>query len=200
MRSSFSLQGGQAQAALQSIFDALHSRHRQMLFTTDVHPWEMQGFGDSLKSRLGSGLRCAIDLPDIEMRRTMVYQEARNLGLEIDPQAADSIARLVRSNARAVKVAVRRLFAYSRFTRSRFHLVSSRRRYPRVSYDSESIVGGKSIKYEVVVSVTNARRSRPDGDSENCRCSKARTGRGCCTSMRLVSTNWLLGCSDSTRS
>ncbi len=105
----------QAQAALQSIFDALHSRHRQMLFTTDVHPWEMQGFGDSLKSRLGSGLRCAIDLPDIEMRRTMVYQEARNLGLEIDPQAADSIARLVRSNARAVKVAVRRLFAYSRF-------------------------------------------------------------------------------------
>jgi len=78
----------QEQAALQSIFDALHSRHRQMLFTTDVHPWEMRGFGDSLKSRLGSGLTCTIDLPDIEMRSGLVDQEARERGLEIHPQAA----------------------------------------------------------------------------------------------------------------
>lgn len=104
-----------AQAALQSIFGTLQKRRRQMLFTTDVHPKDMQGLAESLKNRLGSGYAITLNKTDLYLRRDILKRYAVGSGLEIESEALDLIAMRVQSCPRELEGLVKRFSALSRF-------------------------------------------------------------------------------------
>ncbi len=104
-----------AQAALQSIFDALQKRRRQMLFTMNVHPMDMQGLAESLKRRIGSGFPHTLNRTDLHLRRVILERYAVGSGLEIESQALDLIAMRVQSSPRELEGLVKRFSALSRF-------------------------------------------------------------------------------------
>lgn len=107
---------GRTQEEFFYAFNALIEARKQVIITCDTYPKEIAGMEDRLKSRFGWGLTVAIEPPELEMRVAILLKKAAAEGVVLEENIAFFIAKQVRSNVRELEGALKRVFAYARFS------------------------------------------------------------------------------------
>lgn len=97
-------------------FNALVDSHKQVIITCDTYPKEIAGVEDRLISRFGWGLTVAVEPPELEMRVAILLKKAEIENVALDESIAFFIAKHIRSNIRELEGALKRVFAYCRFS------------------------------------------------------------------------------------
>ncbi|MDR1380971.1 MAG: chromosomal replication initiator protein DnaA [Tannerella sp.] len=82
------------------IFKNLHNFRKQIIFTCDRAPVDLQGMEERLISRLKCGMTAAIERPDLELRKKILRNKINREGLEISEDVFDFIAESVSENVR----------------------------------------------------------------------------------------------------
>ncbi|MCI4411752.1 MAG: chromosomal replication initiator protein DnaA, partial [Thiotrichales bacterium] len=107
-------------------FNALIEAKKQLIITCDTYPKEIAGMEDRLKSRFSWGLTVSIDPPELEMRVAILLKKAQAEKMHLEENIAFFIAKQVRSNVRELEGALKRVFAYSRFSNKPITLESAK--------------------------------------------------------------------------
>jgi len=92
-------------------FNAIHDRCRQVVLVSHRGPEEIPGLEERLRNRFQWGLVVDIQPPDLETRIAILHRRARDLGIELQPDAALLLAEQVNSNVRSLDGALTRLAA-----------------------------------------------------------------------------------------
>ena len=98
-------------------FNTLIEEHKQVIITSDTFPKNMEGIEERLKSRFSWGLTVMLEPPELEMRVAILLDKARIEKANLDEGTAFFIAKQVRSNVRELEGALKRVIAYSRFSK-----------------------------------------------------------------------------------
>ena len=101
------------QNAFFSIFNYLHQMGKQLIFTCDKKPAELEGFEPRLLSRFQWGLTAEMTSPDLETRKLILGQLIAKDGLAISPQVLNYLAEHITENVRSLEGAVISLIAQS---------------------------------------------------------------------------------------
>jgi chromosomal replication initiator protein len=107
-------------------FNALIEAHKQVIITCDRFPKELADVDDRLVSRFGWGLTVAIEPPELEMRVAILIDKAAAENVTLDESIAFFIAKHIRSNVRELEGALKRVFAYVRFTGTPLSLAATK--------------------------------------------------------------------------
>lgn len=93
-------------------FNALQEVGRQIVLTSDRPPKDLE-LDVRLSSRFEAGLVVDIAPPELETRMAIIKAKAQKQDLQIPPDVVLYIARLIRSNIRAIEGALLKLHAYA---------------------------------------------------------------------------------------
>ena len=105
------------QNSLFHIFNHLHQSGKQLIFTSDKPPVELQGMEKRLLSRFKWGLSAELQAPDLETRVNILKHKIYNDGLIIDQDVIDFIASKVVDNIRELEGTLISLLAQSTLNR-----------------------------------------------------------------------------------
>lgn len=94
------------QEALFNVFNELHNRGKQIVFTSDRPPSELSQIMDRLRSRLTWGLVCEIEQPSYESRLAILKGKSQERKAILDPEIIDFIAMNVTDSVRALEGAL----------------------------------------------------------------------------------------------
>lgn len=106
------------QEELFHTFECLREQGRQIVFTSDVLPREIQKFQPRLRTRCENGMIADIQPPDMETLVAIVHQKAVDQDFEVPGDVAQFIASRVHGNIREVEGALHRLRAMSQLYRT----------------------------------------------------------------------------------
>ncbi len=95
------------------VFNELHSKGKQLIFTSDKHPKEIDGIEERIKTRLSWGLVLDIQQPDLETRIAILKKKADEEDIYLPDDVVNLIARSIKSNIRELEGSLIRLGAYS---------------------------------------------------------------------------------------
>ncbi len=98
-------------------YNALIEEHKQVVITCDSYPKEITGIEDRLISRFGWGLTVAIEPPELEMRVAILLKKASSEDITLNEDVAFFVANLIQSNVRELEGALKRIVAFSKFSR-----------------------------------------------------------------------------------
>ena len=93
-------------------FNTLYEANRQIVFTSDRPPNEIQRLTDRLQNRFESGILVSVEPPDYETRMAIIKNKATQLGLVLDEDVANYIAENLTANVRQLEGAVNKIKAY----------------------------------------------------------------------------------------
>ncbi len=94
------------EAEFFQVFNTLYETGRQIVITSDRAPRELQVMDARLRSRFESGLIADIKPPDLETRMAILQYKAQAEKVEIPEEVLRYIARVVKSNIRALEGAL----------------------------------------------------------------------------------------------
>lgn len=95
------------------IFNELHNKGKQLIFTSDKHPKDINGIEERIKTRLAWGLVLDIQAPDLETRIAILKRKVSEEDIFLPQDVINLIATRVRSNIRELEGSLIRLAAYS---------------------------------------------------------------------------------------
>ncbi len=94
--------------------ESLAREGRQIVFTADRPPNELEGLGKELSARLTGGVMCALQSPDYATRLEITRRAATRMELEVPGDVLDFVASRLTQHAREISGALFRLQAASR--------------------------------------------------------------------------------------
>ncbi|MBI2774816.1 chromosomal replication initiator protein DnaA [Candidatus Dependentiae bacterium] len=103
----------QTQEAFFHIFNTLYDAHKQIVFSSDSYPSNIQGIAERLRSRMASGLVVDVQMPTIETKIAILKRKAELQGEELPDDVAAFIASSVNSNIRELEGAFIRINAFA---------------------------------------------------------------------------------------
>jgi len=156
---------------LFNTFEALYNSNKQLVFTSDRPPKELNGIPDRLISRFNWGLPVDIQPPEYETRMAILKNKAILEGLDIkDPNllsVIEVIAQSVNSNIRELEGSFTRVLAHAALTGEKISLHLAKKVLTEVFKTRESETDPAAIKkavanyYKVKVSeMESPKRSR----------------------------------------
>lgn len=95
-----------ARGAFFNVFNHLHQNGKQLIFTSDRPPVELQDFEERLLSRLKWGLSVQLEKPDYQTRLQMLRERCRKEGVTVDDAVLVFLARTVKNNFRELEGAL----------------------------------------------------------------------------------------------
>ena len=101
------------------LYNHFHAEKKQLILTCDVPPANIRDMNKLLQSRLSWGLSLELEPPEFEARVAILQKKAEIAGVPLSRQAAEFIAKHVRSNVRELEGAFKRVEARSRFQNKR---------------------------------------------------------------------------------
>lgn len=107
------LQGPGTQAAFFSIFNHMHQMGKQLIFTSDRPPVELQSFEARLQSRFKWGLSVELMHPDYNTRLRMLESLCRREGVSIGTDVLEYLAANIKTNFRELEGAFLSVMAYA---------------------------------------------------------------------------------------
>ncbi|MDA8793457.1 chromosomal replication initiator protein DnaA, partial [Bacteriovoracaceae bacterium] len=96
------------------IFNQLQAKKKQLIFTSDKHPKEIDGIEERIRTRLSSALIVEIEKPDFETRVAILKEKAFEHDILLDNDVIRFIASSIKSNIRELEGSLIKLGAYSR--------------------------------------------------------------------------------------
>ena len=95
-------------------FNALYESGRQLVFTSDRSPTDLEAFEDRLKERFECGLVAEVVPPDASVRLAILRKRVRQDGLEgVPDETLETVARAVGASVRVLEGALIRVVAYA---------------------------------------------------------------------------------------
>lgn len=94
--------------------ESLAREGRQIVFTADRPPTELEGLGKELSARLSGGVLCAMQAPDYATRLEITRRAATRMELDVPADVLDFVASRLTQHAREISGALFRLQAASR--------------------------------------------------------------------------------------
>ncbi len=85
------------------IFNELMDRGKQLVFTSDKPPKEIDGIEDRIRTRLSSALPVEIQQPDLETRIAILKKKAVEKDIYLSDDVVNLIAKCVKSNIRELE-------------------------------------------------------------------------------------------------
>ncbi len=107
------LMGQGSQNAFFNIFNHLHQNGKQLVFTSDRAPVDLQNFEERLLSRFKWGLSVELLKPDYATRLAMLRSRCRREGVEIGDDVLEYLANRIKSNFRELQGALISLIAHA---------------------------------------------------------------------------------------
>ena len=98
-----------SQEELFHLFNTLFGLHRQLVFTLNASPKEVEGLDDRIMSRLEGGLLTQLGPPDRDLRRAIVARKLEERLGHVDGELADYLAARAADSIRAVIGLVQRV-------------------------------------------------------------------------------------------
>lgn len=95
------------------VFNEMHNKGKQLIFTSDKNPKEITGISERIKSRLQWGLVVDIQPPDLETRIAILRRKMEALDLYINEDVLSLIASRIKTNIRELEGSLVRLKAVS---------------------------------------------------------------------------------------
>ena len=97
-------------------FNALHNDNKQIVLTSDKHPYELRTLEERLRSRFGSGLTVDITLPDLETRIAILEKKAEMERMDVDSKVIYFVAKSISSNIRELEGALNTVAGKAKLT------------------------------------------------------------------------------------
>ena len=107
----------QTQEAFFQIFNLLYDAQKQIVFSSDTFPQNMEGVAERLRSRLAWGLVTDVYMPSLETKVAILKKKASQHNVTLPDEVADFIASHVTSNVRELEGALIRVFAFASLTK-----------------------------------------------------------------------------------
>lgn len=95
------------------IFSELHNKGKQLIFTSDKAPKEIDGIAERIKTRLQWGLVIDIQKPDLETRIAILNRKAKELDLFVPDDVLNLIASSIKTSIRELEGSLIKLSAFS---------------------------------------------------------------------------------------
>ena len=95
------------------VFNELHRRNKQLVFTSDQHPKEINGLEERIRTRLSWGLVLDIQKPDLETRIAILKKKALDEDIFLSDDVINLIASSCADSIRELEGSLIRLAAYS---------------------------------------------------------------------------------------
>lgn len=105
------------QEAFFHIFNHLQQNDKQLIFTCDKPPAELNGMEQRLISRFKWGLSAEMTVPDVVTRRNILKRKAYNEGVEMPDDVINFVAEHIKSNVREMEGFLVSLIAQSSLNR-----------------------------------------------------------------------------------
>ena len=105
------LMGQSTQNAFFNIFNHLHQSGKQLIFTSDRAPADLENFEARLLSRLKWGLSVELQKPDFSTRLEMLRARAFREGVKLSEEVMNFLATRIKSNFRELEGALISLIA-----------------------------------------------------------------------------------------
>ena len=105
------LMGPSTQNAFFNIFNHLHQSGKQLIFTSDRAPADLENFEARLLSRLKWGLSVELQKPDYQTRLNMLKARAFREGVRLEDDVLEFLASRIKSNFRELEGALISLIA-----------------------------------------------------------------------------------------
>jgi len=102
-----------AQEEFFHIFNAIHSRKKQIILISDVPPKNLQGLEERLISRFEGGVVACLEEPDFPTRLTILRRRVDAAGVNVSADVLELLAKSIQSNVRELEGALKKLMAYS---------------------------------------------------------------------------------------
>ena len=100
------------QEELFNTFNALYEVNKQMVFTCDRHPSELEKLTERMKSRFMSGLQADLKIPDFETRMAILKRKC-SPSKHINDDVLEYISKNVTTSVRDLESALTKIMAYS---------------------------------------------------------------------------------------
>lgn len=95
------------------VFNEMHNKGKQLIFTSDKRPKEITGISERIVSRLQGGLVVDIQPPDLETRIAILRRKMEALDLYVTEEVLTLIASRIKTNIRELEGSLVRLKAVS---------------------------------------------------------------------------------------
>lgn len=95
-------------------FNTLYAAKKQIVITSDLFPQDIPDIEDRLRNRFQWGLIADIQPPDVEHRIAILNKKAEQLGVKLDADVSEYIAKHAKRNIRELEGALHRIHAYSK--------------------------------------------------------------------------------------
>lgn len=95
----------------QNTIEAMLRSGKQIVITVDRPVYELDFLGESLTTRLASGMTCPISWPDIESRIVIAENHARHLGIQLSPDTIRHVCQRMGRDVRMLFGAINRIHA-----------------------------------------------------------------------------------------
>jgi chromosomal replication initiator protein len=107
----------QTQEAFFHIFNALYDGRKQIIFSSDMFPRNIEGVEERLRSRLEWGLVADIQKPALETQIAILKKKAASYDEVLTDEVANCIAQECASNVRELEGALVRVIAFASLTK-----------------------------------------------------------------------------------
>lgn len=104
------------QEAFFHIFNSLYDARKQIVFSSDTFPQNINGIAERLRSRLSSGMIADIHQPCVEVKMAILKRKAEESGQILSDEVAHFLASHVTSNIRELEGALIRVIAFAQLT------------------------------------------------------------------------------------
>jgi len=101
------------QEELFHTFNALVDQNRQIVFSADKSPSDLQGLEERMRSRLGWGLVADVHPTTYELRLGILQAKVEKTGVAVPPKVLEFLAHKIVSNVRELEGALNRICAHS---------------------------------------------------------------------------------------
>lgn len=130
----------QTQEAFFHIFNTLYDAHKQIVFSSDTYPQNLNGIAERLRSRLEWGLVADIQLPDLATKMEILKKKAALNSFALQDDVAQFLASRVVANVRALEGSLVHIMAVASLTNQAVTVDLARKILARTNVSSSPAV------------------------------------------------------------
>jgi chromosomal replication initiator protein len=135
----------QTQETFFHIFNFLYEAGKQIVFSSDIYPADLQGMAKRLKSRFESGLVADIKKPSIETKIAILKRKADLHDEQLPDDVSYFIASKISSSIRELEGALIRVIAFAHLTSQAISLELAKKVLFKIKRSSEDNIDFQSI-------------------------------------------------------